>query len=386
MRSFNALTQYLFELHSRSKASQDLSTAKRFAAFLEKPQNDYPTIHVAGTNGKGSVSLKMATALQLSGYKVGLYTSPHIHSLRERILVQGEPISEEYFCKRVEEILSFAKQENLEISFFDAMTFLGFKYFQEEKVDVAVIEAGIGGKYDCTNLINPCLSVITSISWDHRDYLGSTLEEIAEQKAGIIKYKTPVVVGPRVCFTSINQRAAELDAPFFSVKEESSFYDVENTALALLGLKHIASQFTLSDNAIEKGIAVRPPCRFEKRGNVIFDVAHNEDGIRKLLDAIQLHFPGQPFHVLLGMSKDKELKTCLNLIGAKAEVIHLVKAPSPRGASVEELQQILNSLCHDHFRAYSTIQEGMKHAQGEAELLIVCGSFYIMDEAKTSFQ
>ncbi|MES2345017.1 MAG: Mur ligase family protein [Chlamydiota bacterium] len=382
MRSFNDLSQRLVELHSKSDISYDLSSMQRFARRLKNPQQAYATIHVAGTNGKGSVSLKLATVLQLSGYKVGLYTSPHIHSLKERILVQEEMISEDYFCKKAEEILKIAEEEKEEISFFEIMTLLGFEYFRDQKVDVAIIEVGIGGAYDCTNIIDPCLSVITSISLDHKNYLGDTLEKIAEQKAGIIKRKIPVVVGPRVRFTSIKERATAVQAPLFSVEDESNFYDIENTALTLLGLKQISSQFQIPEEAIKEGIDIRPSCRFERIGNVIFDVAHNEDGIEKLLQAVEIHFPGRPFHVLLGMSKDKELKMCLDIIAKRAERMYLVQASSLRGASVEELSEILTELGYRHFQAYTSIRQGMLCAQEESALLIVCGSFYIMHEAK----
>lgn len=384
MRSFEVLSQYLSELHSRGNNKNGIHFMQQLAIKYKHPEKCYPTIHIAGTNGKGSVSLKIAKALQYSGYKVGVYTSPHLHSVRERIMINDEYIPRDYFCKKVEEYLALDKKTEEKITFFEIMTLLAFEFFRDEKVDVAIIEAGVGGKDDFTNIIDPCLSVITSISWDHAEVLGDSLEKIAEQKAGIIKSHTPIVIGPHIEFPCIFKKARECNAPLIAAQEKSPFYDIENTALARLSLEQIADKFNLTKEGIEKGVSMRPSCRFEKIGTVIFDVAHNEDGLSKLFQAVESHFPEQEFHVLIGMARDKEIKKCLQLIASKAKKIHLIQLPSPRTASLEDLAKSLKDCHFYNFATYSSIKEGMEKAQKETGLLIVCGSFYLMDQAKAA--
>lgn len=384
MRSFEELSEYLSALHSLGNAKLDYLLMRKLARALSHPEHSYPTIHVAGTNGKGSVSLKLARALELSGYKVGLYTSPHITSMQERIRIQGELIPKDHFCQKVEEIIAMAMQEEEKITFFEIMTLAAFDYFRDQKVDIAIIEAGVGGKLDSTNIVNPVLSVITSIGWDHLDILGSSLDEIAEQKAGIIKPGVPVVVGARVSYPIVEKIAKGQDSPFFRVESPFAFYDEENSALARLGLQQLKAQFQLTESAIEQGLAFRPACRFEKIGNVVFDVAHNADGFKMLLDAVDFHFPDRPFQLLVGMSQDKDLKSCLSMVAKRAVRIHLVNAGSKRAATTDELESVLSGCGYTDFISYKSVSEGMLGAQEFPELLLVCGSFFIMHEAKQS--
>lgn len=189
------------------------------------PHHAFRTIHIAGTNGKGSCSHTLAAVLQSAGYRVGLYTSPHLVDFRERIRINGQPIPEEYVIRFVEEQRSFF--ETLQPSFFELTTAMAFRYFADEKVDVAVIETGLGGRLDCTNIITPDLSVITNISFDHQQFLGNTLEKIATEKAGIIKKEIPVVIGEAegAVKTVFERKAQELNSPiFFAEKETVRFH------------------------------------------------------------------------------------------------------------------------------------------------------------------
>ncbi|MBI3901129.1 MAG: hypothetical protein HY324_03135 [Chlamydiia bacterium] len=309
------------------------------------PHQAFRSIHIAGTNGKGSCAWKMARALMAEGYRVGLYTSPHISSFTERIQVDGKNIPVFEAEKLLQEISQVAEGD---LSFFGFLTALAFHYFRLCQVDWAVIEVGLGGRLDPTNVITPQLSVITSIGYDHKEILGTTLEEIAKEKGGIIKENVPLLVGPTA-------------APFFPWATsvpfvQNPFYDAENTEIARKGLEMLG----VSKKAIDIGIAVRPPCRFEKIGDAILDVAHNPDGFQKLKNALEFHFPGEVFHFIVGFSKGKEWEICLKMIEPIAAKISFVDQ-HPRliffgGKGIEDV-----------------IQESTAKK-------VICGSFYLMQD------
>jgi len=366
--NYDEVIQLLF---SKLPPPHSNGALRQIAPHLRKA---FPTIHVAGTNGKGSVSLKIAKALEFSGLKVGLYTSPHLFSFCERIVVSGIPISEEDVRCRLLKLF-----EHQDLFFFELATLLAFEYFRDQKVDVAVIETGMGGLYDATNIIEPLVSVITSISFDHEQCLGNTLEKIAEQKAGIIKPNVPVVIGPKADFAAIRNQARACNSPLYKVELESDYFDLENAAIARQALKLLP--YPLSEKDIEMGLKSRPPCRFEQIGSVIFDVAHNPAGFSSLLKALEVHFPGRRFSALIGMSKDKDVRKCLSMLAEKASHLYLVPSPSFKAIGVEEMGQILRQDGFFHFTAGS-IQEMIREALASEELLVVCGSFYIMKEAR----
>ena len=225
----------VFEHVGASAYKPGLQTTEILDAHYGHPHKNFKTIHIAGTNGKGSVSHSLASILQEAGYKVGLYTSPHLIDFRERIRVNGIPVSEEYVIRFVEDFkhLNSKRIHPLSPSFFELTTALAFKYFAEEKIDIAVIEVGLGGRLDCTNIITPILSVITNISFDHTQFLGNTLAQIASEKAGIIKHQVPVVIGETTKETRpvFENKAKEMDAPIFFAEEmdrsECDQYDFE---------------------------------------------------------------------------------------------------------------------------------------------------------------
>jgi dihydrofolate synthase/folylpolyglutamate synthase len=372
----------LFKASASQEIKRELNTALSFDRTLHFPTSSYLTIHIAGSNGKGSVATKIAKTLELSGYRVGLYTSPHLLSFQERIAINGVPISKAEAERGLEKIFEIEESLGLKASFFELMTFLAFDYFRDSPVDVAVIETGLGGKFDATNVIYPVLSIITSISCEHTSILGEEIEQIAAEKAGIIKENIPVIVGPKARCRSVYERAKEKSSPVIASKKISYFFDEENSAVAQLALEQLRPYFNIDSEALETGLSVRPACRFERRGDVIFDVAHNPEAIFCLLQALHTFFPTSPLRFLVGFSKDKEYDRCLELIAQVATHMHFVQADSPRAATTGELQSSAQQggTCH------SSIQEGVSEAYAEAlangEILVICGSFYIMAEAK----
>lgn len=371
----------LSKLFSLPRFSKNLSVPLAFAKALSNPQHSFPTIHIAGTNGKGSVSGKIAKACTLSGLKTGLFTSPHLFSFEERILISDRPISKERALFGLEKLFTIAEKEGLIPTFFEMVTFLAFDYFREKKVDIAIIEVGMGGRLDATNIITPLLSVITSISREHAQYLGETLNEIAAEKAGILKSYVPVVIGPRAHYASIKETAQNLNCPLYEVGGIFPFYDHENQAIARCALSILKKQFDLS--AIEEGIQFRPSCRFEEKEGIIFDVAHNPDGFARLQQALEFHFPDQTFRFVIGMSPTKEIGPCLNQIAPKACAFHLVQSKDNLTVPVSQLEYFVKEMNTAYFLEES-IGEAMRNAKAAAspnEKIVVCGSFYVMLES-----
>jgi len=364
-----------------------LQNVNRLDEALGYPRRNYPCIHVAGSNGKGSVATKIAKALEFSGYRAGLYTSPHLYSFRERICVNSALISEKEVVKGMETIFAIVDACPIPATFFEMTTFLAFEHFRKSNVDVAIFEAGLGGRLDATNVIHPILSVITSISREHVEILGSTLEEIAFEKAGIIKQEVPVVLGPYARFRAIEEKCATERAQIFYSQEKSCFFDEENSAIAQLALGQLQLRFpNLSEESMAEALKMRPPCRFEKMGNILFDVAHNPDALAHLIASFDYHFPNRRLRVIFGLSKDKDIAGCLFEVKKRAGHIHLVAAASPRSAQPELLAMELKRQGFAHFTCHTSIFEGMIDAAEmsilKEEMLLVCGSFFIMAEAK----
>jgi len=388
---YSDLISKLFAVNLFGGIKLGLQNSLKLQELLHYPDRSFTAIHVAGTNGKGSVSTKIAHAFEKGGYRVGLYTSPHISSFRERIRIDGQMISE----SDVESLLPFlfevAEAEKIPATFFELTTLLAFLYFAQKKVEIAVLETGLGGRLDATNIVSPCLSIITSISLDHTEILGATREAIALEKAGIIKEHIPVIIGPHVPLEIIQTAADRKQSPCIQVKCASPLFEEENRQIARTALNYLASSFHISDEAIEKGLAGRQPCRFEVlegSPRIILDVAHNPDGLQHLLQMLTHEYPGKPLRFLFGLSKNKDLKGCLNLLGSHGTHFHLVEACNGRGASARDLFAHLSELGIQDSRLsiHESIGEGISKAQQEAlvrgEILVICGSFFIMSEAR----
>lgn len=383
------------------------------------PHKMFKTIHVAGTNGKGTCSHTIAAILQEAGYLVGLYTSPHLVDFRERIRINGKPIDKDYVVRFVEKEREFF--EPLHPSFFELTTALAFKYFSEKQVDVALIEVGLGGRLDCTNIITPILSIITNISFDHTQFLGHTLGKIASEKAGIIKNGVPAVVGETVeetkrVFLSKAQEArtsilfAENEAEVISSQadylnggreyETRSFGKIKgqlgglcqekntNTILKALPLIKLAG-FTFSDFDIRQGFA--HVCeltglmgRWQKLGNkpdVVCDTGHNEGGFRyiaKQLEAQQGRIKGK-LRIVFGMVNDKDISMVLSMLPTTA-TYYFTKASIARALDEMKLAAKASGFGLAG-KTFSTIVEAYNAAiadSDEGDFIFVGGSSYVV--------
>ncbi len=389
--SYAEIIHKLFNLNLFGGMKLGLQNAYALQEHLNFPDRSFSSIHVAGTNGKGSVATKIACAFQHAGYRVGLYTSPHLACFRERIRLNGEMIPEETTVTLLTTLFELIAKEQIPATFFEVTTFLAFLYFAQEKADVVVLETGLGGRLDATNVVHPCLSVITSISLDHTDLLGKTREEIAREKAGIIKSQIPVVIGPHVPLEPIQEIAISLQSPIIQAQSNSTFFEEENQEIARTALQRLSGSFSLSSDAIYQGLQGKQPCRFEILEGappIILDVAHNPDGFSHLFQAIQQYYPGKAMRLVFGLSKNKDVQGCLRLIAQHGHHFHLVEALNGRGVSLEELEILLQHFIKDSSLIFkhSSIAEGVYLAREEAiqhqEILVICGSFFIMGQAR----
>lgn len=389
--SYQSLIQKLFQTNLFGGMKLGLENAQRLQQILGFPDRSFLSIHVAGTNGKGSVSTKIAKAFQEGGYRVGLFTSPHISSFRERIKVNGHMISEESVESLLSNLFQVVEDAKISATFFEITTFLAFLYFMQEKVDFAVIETGLGGRLDATNVIYPCLSIITSISLDHTEILGHTEESIAQEKGGIIKKNIPVVIGPRVPFTPIHTIASHEQSFCLHAPQTSPLFEEENRSTARTALNYLAARFSLSPEMIEKGLEGKQPCRFEILPGpplIVLDVAHNPDGLQHLFQMTRFHYPNHSLRILFGISKHKDIKKCLEIISQQATHFHLVEAKNGRGASISALDSYLHTLSIHPTQIFKheSIHAGVQYAQQQAlkdgQLLVICGSFFIMGEVR----
>ncbi len=377
---YNNSLDYLYSFvdyslkHSSELAKADFSLDRMFALMesLGNPQNKYPIIHVAGTKGKGSVSALCASGLMFAGYKVGLYTSPHLLDYCERIQIDGEPISHGQLNELIEEIKPYvAKIEKL--TTFEITTALAFMAFAKYGVTAAVFEVGLGGRLDATNVVIPKVSVITSLSYDHTAVLGNTLTLIAGEKAGIIKDGVPVVSSPQkdealevlervakeknsqltlvgrdVKFealeASLNGQVFNLqpsNLPTFNIPLLGS-HQIENAATAYTALK--ASGIPINDEQIQKGFSqVKWPARFEvvrRDPPVIFDSAHNQDSFEKLSETLETYFPDKKVYLIFGASEDKNIPGMFAALKSKIAKIIVTRADHPRALEVEKIQLV----------------------------------------------
>jgi dihydrofolate synthase/folylpolyglutamate synthase len=334
--------------------------------FLNQPQQAYPVIHIAGTKGKGSTANFVANTLTNAGYKVGLYTSPHLHDFSERIQIDGCLIPHETVAAEIEKMKPFFELQP-EINTFEIITAIAFQHFRTENIDIAVVEVGLGGRFDATNVVNPILSIITSISFDHMDLLGDTLEKIAFEKAGIIKPGIPVVIGKQtgevkdVLFSVAEERKAPvIDAVEVSVGNVQSgtnghkfrilgkigesieltipligLHQIENATIAYTAIcKLVSLGYKIPISEIQKGFStVNWPARFEVISTnplVIADGAHNVDSMGRVLETLQLVVPLKKPHFLFGVSKGKDVEGMLRLLLPETTTISHDKIYPPK--------------------------------------------------------
>lgn len=380
--TLNSLLQRLY-LATQNGMKLGLGNIKKLNELLNDPIGSYSTIHIAGTNGKGSVSTKLAKASELSGKKTGLYTSPHISSFTERIQIDGRPISHEKLALYLRQLFDLIDRHKIPATFFEISTALAFKYFADEGCEMAVFEAGMGGRWDATNIITPRFCVITSISLDHTEYLGPTLEMITYEKAGIIKKNCPVIIGPKVSKQWIEQHSSEV----YQVSGEYGNYQAENNAIAGKAMDLMG----ISPDIRTEALKAMPPCRMEKHQYnhipVILDVGHNEDGLAYLFKGLKQEYPDHRILCVYGLSKNKDIKQCLSIINRYASSHYLVEAVNGRGLPVNELKENCLSLGVNSAEifVYEGIEPSVRQALADCrknDLLLICGTFFIMASAK----
>lgn len=339
MSRYLQLLQRLYLLKNRQRGKLHLENMLALCRAIDNPQNAFKSIHVAGTNGKGSVCSYIASGLK---EPVGLYTSPHLSSFRERIQINRQYISESAVEKYLNYIFFKLDLEGLTASFFEITTAMAFLYFAENKLEYAVIETGLGGRYDATNVIAPLLTVITSISLEHTELLGNSLEEIAYEKGGIIKENVPVVIGPTVPYQIIFPIAKSKNAPLHIFRDDFSDFREENKAIAKLSLK------TLGIEKTELHM-IAPPCRFEihkyfENLEIIFDVAHNPSGMAKLAHLLQAEYSPKQFICVIAISSNKDLKECLKPLLPFISIWFPVEASNGRSYPPEKLSEALKTV------------------------------------------
>lgn len=411
----------LFSKTGAAAYKKDITNTVLLCEASGNPQNKIRTIHVAGTNGKGSVSHMLAAIFQQCGYKTGLYTSPHLKDFRERIKINGEFIDQNFVVSFVERMRDASEEINP--SFFELTVVMALQYFAEQDVDIAIIETGLGGRLDSTNIITPEVSVITNIGYDHMNILGDTIEKIAYEKAGIIKANVPVVIGETIpetknifldTATKCNAKIVfaensykitnsllksttlevEVVANGTNKKENYSLdlngiYQQKNLLTVLTAIDELnVSAFTLGKENIKRALSsVKQSTGLHGRWDIIMqqpivalDVAHNEDGIKQLLQQLTL-CNYKNLHIVFGIVKDKDGDKILSLLPKKA-TYYFTKAQIPRALPENELAEKANE--HDlHGEKYGEVNKALQAAINKADkqdLVVVCGSVYLVGE------
>lgn len=386
MTSYIDLVNRLYQVNRDGGVKLGLQNSLDLHRFLGEPAFAYPVVHVGGTNGKGSVATKVAAALRAGGYRVGLYTSPHLTSFCERIRVNGEAIAQEDVTVGLPLILEAARRHSIRATFFELTTLFALDHFARVGVDVAVVEVGLGGRLDATNVVEPVVSAITSIGLDHTDLLGNSLREIAFEKGGIIKPGRPIVLGPAAQQLGLEEIAEQRGAPLVLVRGRWNDYRLENGAIAEAVLKAIADRFPLTPHWVATGLAAQPPCRFEQVGRVVLDVAHNRDGVRRLMETLQATGDETPLRAIVGVSIGKDAKAILAELRGKFSAIHLVSSDHPRLQPVDALLGIAERLglplSSPHGDCERVVAWAAAHAEESCEKVVVLGSCFLMGAAQ----
>lgn len=355
-----------------------LERISKILNLLNNPQDKLKYIHVAGTNGKGSVCAIINSILVEAGIKTGLYTSPHIFEYTERIKINNLDISKDDFAKYFNKIICVANKNNIDLTEFEILTSIMFKYFADNNVEVVVLETGLGGRYDATNIIKQNLcSIITHIDYDHTERLGTSLENIAKEKAGIIKKDCPLITneGFEIIkdIADKNNSLQILVSPYINTNNLplKGLHQRENLSLATTCIEHCFP--SISQITIEQGLKkIKHPFRFEyiKEKNIIIDVAHNPNGIDALIKNLEYYFPTQEKRIIFGCLKNKDYKNMINkLINYEIYYYHF---NNPNSATIEELQAIHPA-------------KEFTHKFCDNKLTVICGSFYMLKELLEKF-
>ncbi|AYN05323.1 folylpolyglutamate synthase/dihydrofolate synthase family protein [Flavobacterium sp. 140616W15] len=398
---FNQLPMY--QLQGASAYKEDLTNIKLLASHLDNPENQLKCIHVGGTNGKGSTSHMLASILQEAGYKVGLYTSPHLKDFRERIKINGEEISEDFVCEFISKHKTFF--ESNDMSFFEMSVGLAFDYFANQKVDIAIIEVGLGGRLDATNIIKPLISVITNIDLDHTQFLGNTPTAIAGEKAGIIKPNSPVVIGEYTPETQpvFLAKAKENNAPIYFASDMITEvypsdllgdYQQHNkkTVQQTIHILNSQNEFKVTDENLKTGLLkvtknTGLQGRWQQLGEnpkIICDTAHNKHGLAIVMNQIKKE-TFENLHIVLGVVNDKDLDSILPLFQKKAQY-YFCSPNSSRGLATSILQENAkkHGLIGETYNSVSDAFVAAKKNTTKNDFIYVGGSTFVVAELPLS--
>ena len=385
----------MYQRQGKTAFKKDLTNISAFCGVLKDPQNKFASIHVGGTNGKGSTSHIISSILQEAGYKVGLYTSPHLKNFTERIRMNGEEVSQHFVVDFIAKNKHFLETQQL--SFFEMTVGLAFTYFAEQNVDIAIIEVGLGGRLDSTNIIHPEVAVITNIGYDHMQFLGDTLPEIAAEKAGIIKQNTPIIIGEKqdAVRDVFVQKATQMNADIYFASDKQ--YDYESDLLGSYQEKNMSTaihavnvlkSYMISESHIINGLKnVVQNTNFKGRWQilqhkplVICDTAHNKEGLSYVMNQLaSLSF--NKLHMVLGVVNDKKLDDILTLFPVKA-TYYFCKPNIPRGLHEVDLQSSAENF-HLVGDAYDSVHEAYLKAISDADIddvVFVGGSTFVVAE------
>jgi dihydrofolate synthase / folylpolyglutamate synthase len=418
-------TVHYIENSMRFGCRPGLERTAKLLELLGNPHKNIKCIHIAGTNGKGSTLAMISNIIKHSGYKVGTYTSPHLYKITERMVINGIQISEDHFVKYANMVIDkmkFMEEQNMEVpTQFEMLTAMAFLYFEEMKVDAAVIEVGLGGMYDATNVIDAVLSVITSISYDHMDILGDTIELIAAEKAGIIKKCTSVVLYPQLykeVEKVIEQVSTEKNAKLIKVSTDQakplafdimgqSFdysygeiklphlhipllgdHQIKNSTVAITAAIELSKLgYDIKEEHIRAGLAtVEWPCRLSvisKEPLIIIDGAHNEDGVNSLKDAIEKYLQDKSLILVLGMLGDKNYSYAVQELAPLAQRVITTEPISPRALKAEQMAEMARKY-NQQVEAEADIIKAIEKAKKSADkdsVIVICGSLYLAGSA-----
>ena len=437
-RTYEQALQYLFDRTDYEKQHRlrynkttfDLTRMEDLLKQLGDPHKKIKTVHIAGTKGKGSTATMLAKMVQANGYKVGLYTSPHVYDLHERIMVDSDMISKKEMLSLINRIHAAVENmanKNQAPTFFEIMTALAFMYFKDCKVDIAVIETGLGGRLDSTNVIEPEIVGITSISIDHQNLLGNTIDKIAKEKAGVIKHGVPVLTVPQdpEVMRTLKKEALTAHAPFsvtgkdidFSCRFESSReygphnriclttptsrfehlrvplpgeHQAINCGLALAMLDNLKSKgYKFDDEKTVMGLSgVTMSGRMEmisQDPRILVDAAHNASSIRALIHAIGQHIPYDSMVIIFGCNNDKDVKGMLEQLQYGADKVIFTRSNSPKAMYPQDLADMYTEICGKMCQTALTLKQAVRIAQSaitREDLICVTGSFYLVGQAK----
>jgi len=385
----------MYQRQGETAFKKDLTNSLAFSKELDFPEKKFKSIHVGGTNGKGSTSHMISSILQEAGYKVGLYTSPHLKNFTERIRINGEEVSKSFVVDFIQENKAFLEKQQL--SFFEMTVGMAFDFFEKEQVDIAVIEVGLGGRLDSTNIITPEVSVITNIGFDHIQFLGETLPEIAFEKAGIIKKNIPIVIGEHQLEvkTVFIEKALEMSSQIVFASDEIVSYKTDllgeyqryNLKTAVKAVQQLSS-FSISKKHIIDGLlgVVKNTNLLgrwqilQQNPKVICDTAHNKEGLQLVMHQLK-NENFQNLHIVLGVVNDKNLEEILSLFPKKARY-YFCRPNIPRGLSATELKFTAKK-----FKLYGKVFDSVNQATNfavenaaPADLIYVGGSTFVVAE------